>query len=189
MKLAVFVSGVGSILEAMIASGLDISLVVADRPCRGLDIAKAAGIPAELVLRSSYKADFDREAYTDQVVALLKLHDIELIALSGFLTIFSKSIFDHYEGKILNTHPSLLPSFKGAGPVVLRDTLAYGVKLTGCTIHQVVLGLDAGPIVAQAAVPVEEGDTPETLHERIKQVERRLYPETIRQIMQKASAA
>lgn len=184
-KLAVLVSGRGSILEAMLVGQLEVALVVADRACRGLEIAEVAGVPTELIKRASYGPDFDRPAYTIQVVEALERHDIDLIALSGFMTIFSPSMFDHYEGKILNTHPSLLPSFKGSRPVA--DALEYGVKIAGCTVHLVTPELDGGPILAQAAVPVEENDTVETLHERIKQAERRLYPETIRTLMAKTS--
>lgn len=184
-KLAVMVSGVGSILEAMLQAGLEVSLVVADRPCRGLELAAAAGIPAELVERRSYGAEFDRTAYSRQLVEALGRHSIDLIAMAGFMTVLTGPIFDRYEGKILNTHPSLLPAFKGDRAV--QQALDYGVKLTGCTIHIATLNLDDGPILAQAAVPVEPGDTAASLQERIKTVERRLYPQTIRELMQKAS--
>jgi len=186
-KLAVLVSGAGTNLEAMINSGLEISLVLADRPCRGLEIAKKAGIPARLVQRSSFGPDFDRKAYTHEIVAALEPFDIGLIAMAGFMTILDPSIFDHYEGKILNTHPSLLPAFKGENAV--GEAVAAGVKTTGFTIHVATAELDAGPVLAQASVPVEPGDTVETLQERIKQSERRVYPETIKKLMQKASHA
>lgn len=184
-KLAVLVSGTGSILEAMLASGLEVSLVLADRPCRALEIAEAAGVPVELVQRTSFGRDFDRPAYTDKVLAALERNAIDLIALSGFMTIFSEAMFRRYEGKILNTHPSLLPAFKGKRPVL--DALEYGVRITGCTVHLVTPELDGGPILAQAAVPVQKDDTEATLHERIKQEERRLYPDTIRELIAKAS--
>ena len=184
-KLAVFVSGTGTNLEAMIHSGLEISLVLADRPCRGFEIAKAAGIATELVERKTYGPDFDRAAYTREVMAALEPHDIGLIAMAGFMTIISPAIFDRYEGKILNTHPSLLPAFKGENAV--EQALAAGVKTTGFTIHVATSELDAGPILAQASVPVEPGDTVDTLQERIKQSERRVYPETIKKLMSKAS--
>lgn len=186
-KLAVFVSGTGSILEAMLASGLNVSLVVADRPCRGLRIAEAAGVPVELVARTDFSPKFDREAYTQQIIQALERHGIGLVAMAGFMTVLAAPVFERYAGKILNTHPSLLPAFKGDNAV--RDALVYGVKITGFTIHVATVKLDAGPILAQAAVPVEEGDTVDTLHERIKQAERRLYPETIRKLMAKADHA
>jgi phosphoribosylglycinamide formyltransferase-1 len=184
-KLAVFVSGTGSILEAILADGLEVSLVVADRPCRGLDIAAAAGVATELVKRGGFGASFDRLAYTQEIVKVLEAHDISLIAMAGFMTILEAPIFDRYPGRILNTHPSLLPAFRGEHAV--RDALTAGVKITGFTIHVATLELDAGPILAQAAVSVEEGDTVATLQERIKVAERKIYPETIRKLMTKAS--
>lgn len=186
-KLAVLVSGTGSILEAMLQSGLNISLVLADRPCRGLEVAEAAGVPAVLLERRSFGKSFDRTAYSREVVAALERYNIDIVAMAGFMTILAEPVFERYDGRILNTHPSLLPAFRGERAV--RDTLAYGAKVTGCTIHFATISLDDGPILAQEAVPVLEGDDATTLQERIKTVERRLYPETIRQLMQKASHA
>jgi phosphoribosylglycinamide formyltransferase 1 len=184
-KLAVLVSGIGTNLEAIIASGLEVSLVVADRSCRGLEVAAAASIPARLVQRASFGPDFNRARYTQEVVDALVAANIDFVAFAGFMTIFSPLMCETFPGRIVNTHPSLLPSFKGASPV--EDALRYGVKLTGCTVHIVTSELDAGPILAQAAVPVEDGDTIESLHERIKQAERRLYPETIAKLIAKES--
>jgi phosphoribosylglycinamide formyltransferase-1 len=101
--------------------------------------------------------------------------------MAGFGTIFGAAIHTAFPGRILNTHPALLPSFKGWHAV--RDALAYGVKVTGCTVHVATLEVDAGPILAQEAVPVLPGDDEDSLHERIKAVERRLYPETIRAVL------
>ncbi|MBV9662072.1 MAG: phosphoribosylglycinamide formyltransferase, partial [Acidimicrobiales bacterium] len=99
----------------------------------------------------------------------------------GFGTVLSGSLFDVFPGRVLNTHPALLPAFKGWHAV--RDALAYGVKVTGTTVHIATEEVDAGPILAQETVPVEEGDTEATLHERIKEVERRVYPEAIRRFL------
>lgn len=184
-KLAVFVSGTGSNFEAMLASGLEVSLVVADRPCRGLEIAKTAGVPVSLIDRTDFSPSFNREAYTQKVIEILESRNIGLVAMAGFMTILAPALFEQFHGKVLNTHPSLLPAFKGDNAV--RDALEYGVKITGFTIHVATAELDAGPILAQAAVPVEEGDTVETLQERIKVAERRVYPETLRKLMAKAS--
>ena len=184
-KLAVLVSGTGTILEAMLASGLEVSLVLADRPCRGLQIAEAASVPTELVERGSYKANFDRVAYSRRVADELESHGIELVAMAGFMTILEKPVFDRYEGRILNTHPSLLPAFRGEHAVA--DTLAAGAQTSGCTIHIATIALDNGPILAQQEVPVLPDDTVKTLQERIKQVERRLYPATLRTLIKKAS--
>ena len=139
-------------------------------------------MPAVLVERTSFGKDFDRLAYTNQVIDVLEAHDVDLVVMAGFGTIFDKPMFDAYEGRILNTHPALLPAFPGWHAV--RDALAAGVKVTGITVHVATLEVDAGPILAQEAVRVEPGDTEETLHERIKEVERRLYPATIKQILE-----
>ena len=179
-------SGTGTILQALIDADLPIVVVVADRPCEALDRAAAARIPAELVERTSFGKDFDRAAYSEQVVKALEAHDVELAVVAGFGTVVPGAS-EAYAGRMLNTHPSLLPSFKGWHPV--RDALAAGVKVTGCTVHVVTAEVDAGPIVAQEAVPVLPDDTEETLHERIKDVERRLYPQTIRQFIEGATSA
>ena len=110
---------------------------------------------------------------------MLFSHRIDFVAMAGFMTILDSVIFDDYGSKILNTHPSLLPSFKGDHAV--RDALAFGAKVTGCTIHVATEKLDDGKILAQEVVPVFGDDTEDTLHERIKRVERVLYPRTIRE--------
>jgi phosphoribosylglycinamide formyltransferase-1 len=181
-KLAVFVSGTGSLLEAFLDAGLHIDLVLADRPCRGIDIvAKEKNVPTELVLRTDFSKNFDREGYTKLVLDVLKRHEIDVVAMAGFNTVLSPSIFDTYGGRILNTHPALLPSFKGHYAV--RDALAFGAKVTGCTVHIATPEIDVGKILAQQAVNVLPDDTEESLHERIKEVERTLYLETIREFM------
>ncbi len=182
-KIGVLVSGTGSLLDAMIQDGLPISLVVADRPCRGLEIAYRAHIPIRLVDRRRYGytnggLDFDRSGFTEQITRELLEHGVNLVAMAGFMTIFSPSIFRHFKRRILNSHPSLLPAFKGEKAVA--DALAAGVAETGTTIHIATEQLDEGPILAQERVAILEGDTVATLHERIKQVERPLYPRTIR---------
>lgn len=166
----------------MLDHDLPITVVLADRPCGALGIAEDAGIPVELVERSSYGADFDRVAFTHQVVDALNAHEIDLIAMAGFGTILSKPIHDAFPDRIVNTHPALLPAFKGWHAV--DEALAYGVKVTGCTVHLARLEVDVGPILAQEAVPVLPDDTVETLHERIKEVERRIYPEVLRKLVE-----
>jgi phosphoribosylglycinamide formyltransferase-1 len=154
------------------------------------EVAAAHGIPSELVprpRRSGHAGQPDRVEFTHAIVDALERHGTELVAMAGFMTILEKPIFDAYAGRVLNTHPSLLPSFKGAHAV--EEALAAGVKVTGCTIHVATLEVDSGPIVAQEAVPVVPGDTAATLHERIKAVEHRLYPETIRRFAAERAAA
>jgi len=181
VRLAVLASGAGTLLGSVLEAGLPVAVVVADRPCRALDVAVAAGVPAELVQRDSFGPGFDRAAYTHMLLALLERYRVDVVAMAGFGTVLSPEMFAAFPRRVLNTHPALLPAFKGWHAV--RDALAAGVTVTGCTVHVATLELDAGPVLAQAEVPVEPGDTVETLHERIKTVERRLYPATILELL------
>jgi phosphoribosylglycinamide formyltransferase-1 len=181
VRLAVLVSGAGTILEAMPGAGLPVDLVVADRPCRAIDWATAAGLTTLVLDRAAYgwpRADWDRPAFTAALVGQLREHRVQLIAMAGFMTILSPSLFTAFPDRVLNTHPSLLPDFPGAHAVA--DALAAGVPTTGCTVHLATAALDNGPILAQTPVPVRPGDTPSILQERIKTVERRLYPAVIK---------
>jgi phosphoribosylglycinamide formyltransferase 1 len=180
--VGVLASGSGTILRAMLERGdIPVTLVVADRPCGAIDIALQFGVASQLVERTSFGADFDRFAYTKEVVAALQESDIDLVVMAGFGTILDQPIHDSYPRQILNTHPALLPAFKGWHAV--RDALAAGVKVTGCTVHFASLEVDDGPILAQEPVLVMDDDTEETLHERIKAVERRLYPDVVARIV------
>ena len=138
-----------------------------------------AGVPVIDV--ADFTPDFDRVAYTHEVLDALNRHQVDLIAMAGFGTILSKPIHDAFPDRIVNTHPALLPAFKGWHAV--DDALAAGVKVTGCTVHLARLEVDEGPILAQEAVLVLPDDTVETLHERIKEVERRIYPEVLRELL------
>ena len=180
MRIGILASGTGTILQALLEAGLPIVVVVVDRPCGATERAEAAGVPVEIVERTSFGADFDRLAYTHRVVDALDRHEVDLVAMAGFGTILDKPIHDRFPGRIVNTHPALLPAFKGWHAV--DDALAAGVKVTGCTVHYATLEVDDGPILAQEAVPVLDDDTPATLHERIKDVERRLYPAVLRRL-------
>lgn len=186
-RLGVLASGTGTILSAVLDAGLATAAVILDRPCAAADLATAAGVPVEIVERESYGPGFDRDAYTHRVIDSLKRHQIDVIAMAGFGTILAPEVFSVYPGRILNTHPALLPAFKGWHAV--RDTLAAGVKVAGCTVHLATEVVDEGPILAQEAVPVLPGDTEDSLHERIKVVERRLYPATIRLFLQTLQGA
>jgi phosphoribosylglycinamide formyltransferase-1 len=164
----------------MCDAGLPVTTVLADRPCAGLTLAEHCGAAAELVDRHAYGGfgpAFDREGFTVTVTATLVAHQVDLVAMAGFGTVMSQAVHDAFGGRILNTHPALLPAFPGWHGV--RDALAAGVSETGCTVHLATLDMDAGPILAQRGVPVLPDDTEETLHERIKVVERELYPQTV----------
>jgi phosphoribosylglycinamide formyltransferase-1 len=177
VRLGVLASGSGTLLDAICHEGIAVEVVVVDRPCAATEVAERHGVPWVHVVRDSWGPTFDRDGYTEQVVKVLQSHEVDLVVSAGFGTVIPR-IVDSYPGRMLNSHPALLPSFKGWHAV--RDALEYGVKVTGCTIHIATDETDVGPILAQEAVPVLAGDTEETLHERIKVVERRLYPEVIR---------
>jgi phosphoribosylglycinamide formyltransferase-1 len=180
-RLGVLASGSGTILQALLDDGLPITVVIADRPCAALERAQRAGVAAELIERTTFGADFDRAAYTHAVVDALKRHEVAVVAMAGFGTILDQPMHDAFPDAIVNTHPSLLPEFKGWHAV--EDALAAGVTVTGCTVHLATLEVDEGPILAQETVSVLPTDTVETLHERIKDVERRLYPQVLRRLL------
>lgn len=167
----------------MADAGLPIDLLVVDRRCRATAVAQHAGIEAKVLERSTFGEDFDRVGYTRALTDMLVAHDIDLVAMAGFGTILEQPIYDHYAGRVLNTHPALLPSFPGWHGV--RDALDYGVKVTGCTVHVATLEVDNGPILAQEAVVVLPDDTEASLHGRIKVVERRLYVSAIQSIIER----
>ena len=179
-RVAVLVSGHGSNLEALLAAGpahgLRVVLVVSDRPgVRAIEVAERAGIPAEVVDFAGYaddRAGFDL-ALRDRVAR----SSPDAVCLAGFMRILGPGFVKAFAGRIVNTHPSLLPAFRGAHAV--RDALSYGVKLTGCTIHLVDEQVDHGPVLFQAAVEVLAGDDETSLHERIKAVEHRLLPQAV----------
>ncbi len=191
-------SGTGTILEAVLVAGVPVSVVLADRPCRAVELAGAGadgaagvapvggagGVEAVLLDRrdfGGYGTAFDRERYTEAIVDALCARGVELVAMAGFGTVLTEGVHVAFPGRILNTHPSLLPAFPGWHAVA--DALAAGVRTTGCTVHLATVDVDAGPVLAQEEVPVHPGDTEATLHERIKEVERRLYPSTILRVL------
>ncbi|MFV0315704.1 MAG: phosphoribosylglycinamide formyltransferase [Microthrixaceae bacterium] len=187
MRLAVLASGSGTLLDAMATAGLPITLVMVDRHCAVQDVAARHGIDCVLVERTDFGDGFDRDSFTKAVVAELQDAQIDLVAMAGWGTILGAAAFDAYPGRIVNTHPALLPSFKGWHGV--RDALDAGVKVTGCTVHVATELVDDGPILAQEAVEVRPDDDESSLHERIKEVERRLYTDTIAEILERGSVS
>ena len=165
-------------LKAILDAGVPVAVVVVDRPCKATDIAAEHDVPTELVERGPLKS-LDRTAFTHRIVDALNSHGTDTVVMAGFMTVLDKPMFDAFPGRVLNTHPALLPSFRGAHAV--EEALAAGVKVTGCTVHIATPEVDAGPILAQEAVTVLPDDTADSLHERIKAVERRLYPQTIKE--------
>ncbi len=178
MRIGVLASGAGTILESLLEAGLPVAVVLVDRRCRAETVAAAAGVPLEVVERRDFTAGFDRETYSAAVVHALGPHGVDVVAMAGFGTILGTAFHTAYPGRAVNTHPALLPAFKGWHAV--EDALAAGVTETGCTVHVATLEVDEGPILAQGVVPVLPGDDVASLHERIKEVERRLYPGTLR---------
>lgn len=178
VRIGVLASGTGTILAALLEADLPVVVVVVDRRCGAEQVAARAGIPVVVVERRDFGATFDRDAFTADVVAGLVEHRVEVVAMAGFGTVLAVGVHEAFPGRVLNTHPALLPAFKGWHAV--EAALAAGVKVTGCTVHLATLEVDEGPILAQQAVPVLPGDDARMLHERIKQVERHLYPAAVR---------
>lgn len=180
-RLVVLVSGEGTNLQALIDAcedpdyGATIVAVGADRDgIGGLARAERANIPVFTVKVKDFGS---REKWDEALAARCGEHEPDLIVCAGFMKLVGKAFLDRFGGRCLNTHPALLPSFPGMHGV--RDALEYGVKVTGCTVFIVDEGVDAGPVLAQAAVPVRDDDDEETLHERIKVAERALLVATV----------
>lgn len=184
VRTAVLVSGRGSNLKSLIAAAAradfpaEIVLVLSNiESAGGLDVARAAGIEARAI---SHKGFESREAFDRALDAALRAAGVELVCEAGFMRIHSEWFARAWEGKLLNIHPSLLPSFKGIH--VHQQALDAGVKVSGCTVHFVVAELDSGPIIAQAAVPVLIGDTADTLAARVLEQEHTLYPAALEMV-------
>ena len=185
-SLAVLISGRGSNLAAIadaIAAGrlhARIALVIANRAdAAGLAFAQDRGIETLVLPHGNFPS---RDAYDDALVAAIRPHHVALVCLAGFMRRLGTRFCDAFPQAILNIHPSLLPAFPGAD--AQRQALEHGARITGATVHFVTPELDAGPILLQAAVPVERGDTIETLSARILAEEHRLYPEAIRRVLE-----
>jgi len=183
-RLGILLSGRGSNFEAIagnVASGAidaQIAVVISNRPeAPGIETARQRGLNA-VCLPSK---NLDREVYDRQVAAELKKHGVDLVCLAGFMRLLSGWFVREFPRRILNIHPSLLPAFPGLD--AQHQALEYGVEITGCTVHFVDEHLDAGPIIAQAAVPVLDSDTVESLSARILKEEHRIYSEAIRLVL------
>jgi phosphoribosylglycinamide formyltransferase-1 len=175
-RVVVLVSGHGSNLQALLDAGMPVVLVAADRPdAYGLERAREAGVDTAVVRPADHP---DRPAFDLALRDLVAGARPDVVCLAGFMRILGPAFVRAFPERIVNTHPSLLPAFRGAHAV--RDALAYGVKVTGCTVHLVDEEVDHGPVLFQAAVPVEDGDDEGRLHERIKREEHRLLPLAVR---------
>jgi phosphoribosylglycinamide formyltransferase 1 len=178
-RLVVLASGTGSLLASLLQTARGdypgrIVAVGVDRDCPAVDVAKSADVPVYCLRVKDFG---DRAAWDAAITDATAAHQPDLVVSAGFMKILGPQFLSRFMGRIVNTHPALLPAFAGAHAV--RDALAYGVKVTGCTVHLVDAGTDTGPVLAQEVVPVLAGDDEASLHERIKVVERRLLAEVI----------
>lgn len=188
MRLGVLGSGKGSnfvaITQAIQNGSLpaEVTLVLSDMPEAGiLQHARDLGISAQFIPPGAFRTKLDPTAESAFIQALQDAQ-VDLVVLAGFMRILKGDFLRAFEGRVVNIHPSLLPSFPGLE--AWKQALSYGVKVTGCTVHWVDQGVDTGPILAQRAVPVLEGDTVASLHQRIQEAERSLYPETLARLAQ-----
>ncbi len=182
-RLGVLGSGQGSnfvaIAEACASGAIpaEVALVISDMPEAGiLQRAAERGIPARFMAPGKFRTRLEDETEQEYIAALREAK-VDLIVLAGFMRVLKASFLNAFAGKIVNIHPSLLPSFPGLA--AWKQALDHGVKVTGCTVHYVDAGVDSGPIIGQQAVPVLDTDTPETLHQRIHAAEHQLYPECV----------
>jgi len=187
VRLGVLVSGRGTNLAALLAAqtagGLapaEVVVVVSNRPgVAALEVAASARVPAVVV---DHKAFPDRERFERALLAVLAEHRVEAVVLAGFMRVLTPTFLDSFPGRVINTHPALLPAFPGTDAPA--QALAHGVKLTGVTVHFVDAGVDTGPIIAQRAVAVLAGDDAASLHHRIQVEEHRLLPAVARALAQ-----
>jgi phosphoribosylglycinamide formyltransferase 1 len=178
-RLVVLASGTGSLLNSLIDAAVGdfparVVAVGADRDCLATEIAAGVSVPSFTVRLGDHP---DREAWDTAITDATAVHSPDLVVSAGFMKILGPQFLSRFYGRIINTHPALLPAFAGAHGVA--DALAYGVKITGCTVHLVDAGMDTGPILAQQSVAVLDGDSEEALHERIKVTERKLLVDVV----------
>ncbi|MDT5070695.1 MAG: phosphoribosylglycinamide formyltransferase 1 [Mycobacterium sp.] len=178
-RLVVLASGTGSLLESVLEAAVGdyparVVAVGTDRDCRALEVAAANSLPAYTVRLGDHP---DREAWDTAITEATAAYQPDLVVSAGFMKILGPQFLSRFLGRVVNTHPALLPAFPGAHAV--PESLAYGVRVTGCTVHLVDAGMDTGPILAQEAVDVLGDDDEAALHERIKVVERRLLVEVL----------
>jgi phosphoribosylglycinamide formyltransferase-1 len=189
MRLGILGSGSGSNMQAILDGVADgsipatIAIVLSENP-EGyiLERARKAGIPTGLIDCRGFKSKYPEEAQAE-TAAMLKEAGVDLVCLAGFMRLVKAPLLEAFPDRIINIHPALLPAFPGLQ--AWRQALEAGVKETGCTVHYVDGGMDTGPVILQGKVPVLEGDTPESLHQRILEEEHRIYPEAIRMVARK----
>jgi phosphoribosylglycinamide formyltransferase-1 len=182
MKGVILISGRGSNMRSIVeaGTGLDVRAVISNRPdAEGLEWAHAKGLAAQVV---DHKQHATREAFDDALATVIDVHAPDVILMAGFMRILGASFIGRYRRRIVNIHPSLLPSFTGLH--THRRALEAGVKVHGATVHFVTPALDSGPVIIQGAVPVMPGDTEEALAARVLEVEHRIYPQAVRWLVE-----
>lgn len=183
--LAILISGRGSNMVSLVQAarqgrlGADVRLVVSNRPdAPGLEAARSLGVETAVLCHRDFP---DRESFDRALADLLESRGVRFVALAGFMRVLTPAFLDRFPGRVVNIHPALLPSFPGVH--AQRQALEYGVRVTGCTVHFVDAGTDTGAIIAQAAVPVEDGDDEETLSARILAAEHQVYPSALEDVL------
>lgn len=181
-RMVILISGRGSNMEAILAARLPVQIAAVisnEADAKGLATAQALGLPTAVIPHRAYA---DRPAFDAALAAEIDRHQPDLIVLAGFMRVLTEAFVDRYLGRMINIHPSLLPSFPGLH--THQRALAAGVRIHGCTVHFVTPGLDSGPIIAQVAVPVLATDSEETLAARVLAEEHHIYPQVIRWMAQ-----
>jgi len=183
--LAILISGRGSNMLSLVRAAregrlsADVRLVVSNRPdAPGLEAARALGVETAMLSHRDFP---DRESFDRALADLLEGRGVRFVALAGFMRVLTQAFLDRFPGRVVNIHPALLPSFPGIH--AQRQALDYGVRVTGCTVHLVDSGMDTGPIIAQAAVPVRDDDDEETLSARILAAEHEVYPSALEDVL------
>jgi phosphoribosylglycinamide formyltransferase 1 len=177
--IGVLVSGEGTNLQALIDAGLPIACVASNKPgVRALERAEAAGIETGVFVAEAYESRDDRD---EALAEWLEERDVTLVVCAGYMHLLRKPFFDHYEGRVVNTHSAPLPGFPGAHPI--EDVLAAGVGESAATVHYVDEGVDTGAVIVAERVPVLEGDTVESLRARVQAVEHRLLPQAVKELI------
>ena len=181
MRIGILVSGRGTNLRNLVERGFNVAAVATNRPaCPAVEFARERGLALGVFSQKAYGSAGERDS---AMAAWLRDRGVELVVAAGWDRVLSDGFVAAFPDRVINVHPSLLPAFAG-GMDAVEQALAHGVKITGCTVHLITSAVDGGPILLQAAVPVLDGDTPETLHERIQREEHRILPEAI-QLMEK----
>ena len=176
MKLVVLISGRGSNLQAILDAGLPVAAVLSNRAtAEGLQIAQARGIPTGVIAHTDFSS---RDEFDCAMLRAIDMYAPDLVVLAGYMRILTDAFVAHYAARLINIHPSLLPAYTGLN--THARALADGVKIHGCTVHFVTPSLDHGPIIIQAAVAVQSGDTVDTLRDRVLAAEHIIYPQAIR---------